>query len=82
MPAKPKLTAKQRQRILEVVLARRALPSDKQLARELGISVSAIYRTLESMLHDLTVSRETKSGILGSVWAARARLPTNNDSDC
>jgi hypothetical protein len=47
MAAKPKLTAEQRQLILEVALARLALPSDKELAREFGVSVSALYKTVE-----------------------------------
>ena len=86
MAAKPKLTVEQRQRIADVVSARRALPTDKQLARELGISVSAIYRTIErieqlnSMLHDLAVSRGTKSGKLAVVWQPTEKSPTKNAS--
>lgn len=49
MAAKPKLTSDQRQFIIDVMAARRALPSDKQMARQMGISVSALYRTVEQL---------------------------------
>lgn len=49
MAAKPKLTAEQRQYVIDVMAARRALPSDKGMARQLGISVSALYRTIENL---------------------------------
>lgn len=80
MAARPKLTPEQRQRIIAVMIARRALPSDKQLARELGISVSSLYKTMERMLHDLTVSRESKSGKV-QAWHSPARSPTSSGRD-
>ena len=49
MAAKPKLTAEQEQLLLEVATARSAIPSDKDLAAELGITEAAVWARLKRL---------------------------------
>lgn len=86
MGAKAKLTPAKYQRIFDVLMARRAVPSDKALARELGCSVSAIYWAMEQikqrMLYDLAVPRETKSAMLPKQCHDLERLQPTTTSAC
>ena len=58
MAAKAKISREFRKHVLSVIQARQALPTDKQLANQAGVSVSAIRQTMSVMLAKLYVCRE------------------------
>lgn len=63
MAAPRKISDQQRQLIMSVCEARRRLPSDKELARSIGVSVVAIRWTMAKLSLKI-VSRETDFGTL------------------
>lgn len=77
MAAKAKLTPIQRQRIAEVLAARQALPSDKEMAREFGVSVAAIRWTMGQLLQTVVMhrARATLSKMLVSRGTKAGTLP-------
>lgn len=59
MPRPSKLTTAQRERIREVAAARDAIPSNKELAFELGIAEDTVARLMTEFRQLSVVSRET-----------------------
>lgn len=66
MPRPAKITEHMRERIAEVALMRRQIPTDKQLAKEAGVSVRAIQFAMRAvLLRACVVSRGTETVIIG-----------------
>lgn len=61
MPRPRILTDADRIELRRVALARRQLPSDKELARRCGVSVRAIHHVMRELLHDCVVSTKPVS---------------------
>lgn len=75
MAAHPKVTPEKFQRIAEVFAARRAVPSDKALARELGLTLSTIRWHIGKLLEAAEASGHLKlSKTLVSRGTAGGRL--------
>lgn len=70
MPRPRIITDEKRERLLAVVLLRERIPSDKQLAEECGVSVSAIRQamTLMRMLHDSADTEPKDSANIAESW--------------
>jgi DNA-binding transcriptional regulator YhcF (GntR family) len=56
MPRPRIVTDERRTELLRVAIARRQLPSDKQLAQQCGVSVRAIHRIMRELVRDCVLS--------------------------
>jgi len=77
MAAKPKLTIDQRKRIADVLAIRMELPSDKELARDFGVSVWAIRWHMTQILQSIVDSRAAKAGKLTACQPAERSVTRN-----
>src|SRR5690242_1155183 len=76
MPRFRIMTLEQLQYAVEVALARRRLPSDKQLARQFGVSVSAIHKAVyrhTSVLNNSVSQAKDSAKLGGNVSACHAQ---------